>query len=129
MAVRVALVEDMLHVQGVLTDLLSTLGDFEVVAALASEAEARYWLAEHAGDWDLAVVDLVLDSGSGMGVIPVARRLADQHGGQIVVFSDYASAGIQRHCRKLGADAVFSKTGEMRGFMEWCAERGGAALA
>jgi DNA-binding NarL/FixJ family response regulator len=129
MAVRVALVEDMLHVQGVLTDLLATLGDFEVVAALASEAEARLWLAEHAGSWDLAVVDLVLDSGSGMGVIPVARRLADQHGGQIVVFSDYASAGIQRHCRKLGADAVFSKTGEMQGFMEWCAELGGAAVA
>jgi DNA-binding NarL/FixJ family response regulator len=129
MAVRVALVEDMVHVQGVLTDLLATLGAFEVVAALPSEAEARLWLAEHAGGWDLAVVDLVLDTGSGMGVIPVARRTADRNGGQVVVFSDYASAGIQRHCRDLGADAVFSKTHEMHDFMNWCAGLGGTAVA
>jgi DNA-binding NarL/FixJ family response regulator len=129
MPVRVFLVEDMQHVRGVLTDLLGSLGEFEIAGMAGTEAEARLWLAEHPDAWDLVTIDLVLDSGSGMGVIPTARKLADQHGGRIVVFSDYATEGIERHCRQLGADAVFTKSGEMRAFMDYCSELGGAALA
>lgn len=129
MTVRVLLVEDMPQVQGALADLLASVGPFGVVAAVRTEAEARLWIQEHPGAWDLLVVDLVLDSGSGMGVIPVARAEADRHGGRIVVFSDYATAGIERHCRRLGADAVFSKTDAMNEFLDYCAELGGAALA
>lgn len=129
MTVRVFLVEDMPQVQGALADLLASVGPFEVVGAVRTEAEARLWVQDHPGGWDLLVVDLVLDSGSGMGVIPGARAQANGHGGRVVVFSDYATAGIERHCRQLGAHAVFSKTDAMNEFLDYCAELGGAAFA
>ncbi|MBC5782375.1 response regulator [Ramlibacter sp. USB13] len=127
MTVRVFLVEDMKQVQVVLSDLLTGLGDFRLLHATATEAEAKLWLSEHRGGWDLAVVDLVLDQGSGMGVIPAARASAGE-GGTVVVFSDYASDGIRAHCLRLGADAVFLKS-QMHDFMEFCAELGGLAAA
>jgi DNA-binding NarL/FixJ family response regulator len=123
--VRVFLVEDMKHMQAVVTDLLATIGDFRVVGMAATEAEAKLWLTENLGAWDLAVVDLVLDQGSGIAVVPRARDVRHDDG-QIVVFSDYASGGIRAHCEKLGADAVFLKS-ESREFMDYCAALGGLA--
>lgn len=128
MTVRVFLVEDMKQVQGVLAELLASLGDFRLVHATTTEAEAKYWLAEHPGGWDLAIIDLVLDQGTGMAVIPKARAAAARHGGNIVVFSDYASEGIRKHCVRLGADAVFLKS-QTQEFMDYCSELGGLAAA
>jgi DNA-binding NarL/FixJ family response regulator len=115
--IRVFIVEDQKHLQGLVADLLKSLGDFTVAGSATTEAEANLWLDEHGDAWDLAVVDLVLDQGTGMGVIPKARRRAP--GATIVVFSDYASPGIEAHCRRLGADAVVSK-GDMQAFIEFC---------
>jgi DNA-binding NarL/FixJ family response regulator len=126
--VRVFLVEDMKPVRDVLMQLLASVGEFRVVGCAGTEAEARYWLAEHPGAWDLAVIDLVLDQGSGMGAIPVAYESAARQGGRIVVFSDYASDGIRNHCLRLGADAVFLKS-QTRDFMDYCSELGGIATA
>ena len=128
MTIRVFLVEDMKQVHGVLADLLAGIGDFEIVQATATEAEAKLWLSENPRGWDLAVVDLVLEQGSGMGVIPNARDHAGRNGAQVVVFSDYASDGIQAHCRKLGADAVFLKS-QVQDLMDYCSELGGLAAA
>jgi DNA-binding NarL/FixJ family response regulator len=127
--VRVLLVEDMRQVHGILAELLAGLGDFPLVHATATEAEAKLWLTEHPGAWDLAIVDLVLEQGSGFAVVSLAAQQARQHGGRIVVFSDYATHGIRAHCEKLGADAVFLKS-EIRDFMDYCSDLGGvAALA
>ena len=122
--VRVFLVEDMVHMQAIVTDLLSGVGDFRLAGTSATEAEAKLWLSEHPGAWDLAVIDLVLDQGSGMGVVAHAHECARGHGGRIVVFSDYASDGIRDHCLRLGADAVFLKS-EARNFMDYCSAFGG----
>lgn len=113
----------MQQVRALVAELLSTLGDFELVAAVGTEAEAKLWLAEHSGAWDLAIVDLVLDQGSGLAVVPRAHA-ARGKGARVIVFSDYASGGIRRHCEKLGADAVFLKS-ETREFMDYCSELGG----
>jgi len=127
-SVRVFLVEDMKQVQGVLEELLASLGDFRLVGTTRTEAEAKLWLQEHPGAWDLAIIDLVLDQGTGMAVIPRARNAAGQEGGNIVVFSDYASDGIRKHCLNLGADAVFLKS-QTQEFMDYCSELGGLAAA
>jgi DNA-binding NarL/FixJ family response regulator len=128
LTVRVLLVEDMKQVHGVIAELLSSVGDFELVHATGTEAEAKLWLLEHPGEWDLAVIDLVLDQGSGMSVIPRARASASRHGPRIVVFSDYASDGIRKHCLRLGADAVFLKS-QSRDLMDYCSELGGLEAA
>jgi len=125
--VRVFLVEDMKHMQAIVIDLLATIGDFHVVGLATTEAEAKLWLTENPGAWDLAVLDLVLDQGSGIPVVPRAREVRHDEG-RIVVFSDYASGGIRAHCEKLGADAVFLKS-ESREFMDYCTAFGGLAAA
>jgi DNA-binding NarL/FixJ family response regulator len=117
-AVRVLLVEDLPNMQGVVADLLSTVGEFKLVKAVSTEAEANLWLDENQGGWDLAVVDLILEQGTGLGV--VARSRDRPAGSKVVVFSDYASEGIRKHCIKLGADAAFQKGTDMKAFIDYC---------
>ena len=107
MTLSVFIVEDLKQVEGVLTELLAGTGDFRVVASVRTEAEANHWLQEHPRGWDVMILDLVLDQGSGMNVIGRAR--AQPRSGKIAVFSGYASEGIRQHCLDLGADAVFDK--------------------
>jgi CheY-like chemotaxis protein len=118
MELRVFLVEDIQRMHGLLHDLFETIGA-TVVATAATEAEALLWLEDHPGEWDLAVVDLVLDQGAGMSVI--RRCKADPTGGKVVVFSSYATPGVRQHCQELGADMVFDK-GDPSGFLDWCAD-------
>jgi DNA-binding NarL/FixJ family response regulator len=113
---RVFLVEDLQRMRGLLGDLFSSIGGLTIVGAAPTEAEAKLWLDEHRGGWDVAVVDLVLDQGAGMEVI--RRAKADPLGGRIVVFSSYATPGVRQHCLELGADAVFDK-GETAEFIGW----------
>ncbi|MBG9388627.1 response regulator [Caenimonas aquaedulcis] len=116
-AVRVFLVEDMNQLKGVIEDLLRSMGNFVVVASAGTEAEAILWLTENQGKWDLAVVDLVLEQGTGMGVI--ARTKGRPSASKVVVFSDYVTEGISKYCLKLGADAAIPKS-DMPAFMEFC---------
>lgn len=118
LAVRLFLVEDLPQMQGVVTDLLATVGDFHLVNVMTTEAEANLWLLENPGAWDLAVIDLILQEGTGMGV--VARTRDRPAGAKVVVFSAYATEGIRKHCIKLGADAAFQKGAEMHGFLDYC---------
>lgn len=92
-----------------------------------TEAEAKLWLDDHPEAWDLAIVDLVLAQGSGMGVVTQARRTASP-GAKIVVFSGYASPGIRAHCLALGADAVFEKS-ETGQFISWLTREAGDAAS
>lgn len=116
MDLRVFLVEDLQRMRGLLGELFDSMGGLRVVAAAGTEAEANLWLDEHPGEWDIAVIDLVLEQGAGMNVIRRCR--ADPAGGQVVVFSSYATPGVRQHCLDLGADAVFDKT-ETSGFISW----------
>jgi DNA-binding NarL/FixJ family response regulator len=105
--------------RGLFRDLFAQLRDVSVVAYAATEAEARLWLAEHPGGWDLAIVDLILEQGSGMGVISKCK--ASPRPGKIVVFSSYATPGVREHCLHLGADAVFDKT-DSGAFVAYCVD-------
>jgi DNA-binding NarL/FixJ family response regulator len=116
--VKLLLVEDLPQMRGVVLDLLSTVGDFKLMNAASTEAEANLWLEENRGNWDLAVVDLILEQGTGLGVIAKARQSAD--GAKIVVFSDYATEGIRKHCIRLGADAAFQKGEDLKAFLAFC---------
>ena len=116
MELRVFLVEDLQRMRGLLGDLFSSIGGLTIVGAAPTEAEAKLWLDDHRGGWDVAVIDLVLDQGAGMEVI--RRAKADPGGGRIVVFSSYATPGVRQHCLDLGADAVFDKS-ESGGFITW----------
>ncbi len=128
MPMRILLVEDMRDVHGVVLDLLNMVGEFVLAAAVTTEAEALLWLDEHPGAWDLAIVDLVLDQGSGLGVLVRAKKSL---GVRVVVFSDFVTPGIRARCTSAGADAVFQKGTEVSAFVDWCSrlwrDEGGAS--
>ena len=123
MPVKVFLVEDTKHLRDVIGDLLGSLGDFRLVATATTEAEANLWLSEHPHSWDLAIIDLVLEQGTGMGVITHCKRNCPA--GKVVVFSDYVTPGIRRHCLGLGAEAAIPKT-DIPAFIGYCHEVAGA---
>lgn len=118
MTIRVLLVEDDRRVHTVVADLLGSIGDLKPVSYVTTEAEANLWLEENPHGWDLAVIDLILDAGTGMGVLSKCRSWSA--GGKAVVLSNYVSPAIQKHCMALGADAVFHKAHDMDRFIEFC---------
>lgn len=118
MTLGVLLVEDLKHLRMGVSELLASLGDFAVVGQVATEAEAKLWLSQNRGKWDLAIIDLILEQGTGMGVIAQSK---ENPRGKVVVFSEYATPGIRRHCMNLGADAVFQKSSELPAFIAYCA--------
>lgn len=116
MELRVFLVEDVQNSRTLITELFAAMGGLRVVGAATTEAEAKLWLAENAGGWDLAIVDLILEQGSGLGVIQHARRSSPT--AQVVVLSSYATPGIRAHCLSAGANAIFDKA-DPTAFVAW----------
>lgn len=119
MTIRVLLVEDDRRLHGIVAELLGSVGDLKPVSTVTTEAEANLWLQENPEGWDLAVIDLILDEGTGMGVL--SRCRSRPAGGRAVVLSNYVSPVIHKHCLALGADAVFHKAHDMTRFIEFCA--------
>ena len=118
MKLRIFLVEDSEIIRANLEEALLELGEAHVVAHAPGEAQARAWLDTHTGQWDLAVVDLFLKEGSGLGVLMAQRRRApSQH---VVVLSNYATRDMRSRCAALGADAVFDKSTELDELMSYC---------
>ena len=120
MTIRVLLVEDDRRIHGIVAELLAAIGDLRPVSTVTTEAEANLWLEENPGGWDLAVIDLILEAGTGMGVLPKCRRAAGA--AKAVVLSNYVSPVIHKHCLALGADAVFHKAHDMDRFIAFCAD-------
>lgn len=108
LAIRVLIVEDSKPTAQVLCDWLEAMGGFHVVATAASEMDATDWLLHHAGSWDVAILDLMIDGGSGFNLITRARQGSDA--AKAVVFSAYATPAIAQRCVQLGATAAFEKS-------------------
>jgi two-component system, OmpR family, response regulator len=116
--IRVFVVDDLQHMLALLTHVFSGDDRFHVVGSAAGEGEAKLWLEDHPGAWDLAVVDLMLADGSGFGVVSRARETHAT--GCICVLSSYLSETIERHCLNLGADVAFDKANSSD-FLRWVA--------
>ena len=102
-------------------NLIGTLEELASVLTLGwaeTESDARAWLAHHRGGWDLAIIDLFLKQGSGLGVLEACQhRGREQH---VVVLSNYATQDMRRRCAQLGADAVFDKSNEIDALVDFC---------
>ena len=118
MALRIYLVEDNLLIRENLTSTLTEMAGAEFVGWAEGEREAIRWLAEHADRWDLAIVDLFLKQGSGLGV--VAGCLTRAVGKKVVVLSNYATPTVRERCLAMGADAVFDKSNDIEKLVEFC---------
>jgi two-component system, OmpR family, response regulator len=104
---RVFIVEDSRPARDALSDLLDAMGGFSVVGTVGTETDATEWLSEHRCNWDVAILDLLIDGGSGFNLIRRAKQFPAA--GKTVVFSAYATPVIAQRCIDLGADAAFGK--------------------
>lgn len=134
MPLSTILVEDNKTIQETLIPALEELADAQVVAVAATASDAIEALSQWSEDWQLAVVDLFLEEGSGLDVLEALKHRkglwAKQHhtnrqgtqAQQVYVLSNYATADIRRQCEALGADGVFDKSTELEAFFDRCSE-------
>ena len=121
MAVKAFIVEDNPTILENLVGTLRELAHIEPVGVASSEAAGMQWLAEHGGQWDVAIIDLFLKHGSGLGILEACR---DRDPGQkIVVLSNHATPDMRKRCSQLGADAVFDKATEIDDLVDFCLRR------
>lgn len=112
------LVEDSAVIAENLIATLEELAPVTIVGHSGSEAQARVWLCEENNAWQLAIVDIFLREGSGLGVLSACR--ARDAGRKLVVISNYATPEMRKHCLGLGADAVFDKATEIDALVDYC---------
>ncbi|GAB2464658.1 MAG: response regulator [Comamonas sp.] len=104
-------------------NLIATLEDLAEVVAIGyaeTETAAKSWLRSNEDSWDLAIVDIFLQEGSGLGVLEhLQQRGAHQH---MVVLSNYSTPSIRARCTQLGADRVFDKSQDIDALIDFCVE-------
>ncbi|CAN5397853.1 hypothetical protein BH09PSE5_BH09PSE5_15520 [soil metagenome] len=117
-SLRLFLVEDSPVIRENLSATLEEILAAKVVGTAETESEAIKWLNGHPGEWDLAIVDIFLREGSGLGVLAMCSdRRPDT---RIVVLSNYATRSMRERCLELNADRVFDKSNEIDALISYC---------
>ncbi|AYQ28459.1 MULTISPECIES: response regulator [unclassified Polaromonas] len=126
MRLKTYIVEDNPTIRENLIGTLEELARIDAVGTAETENEGKAWLTENRDNWDLAIVDLFLKQGSGLGVLAACRdRPARQ---KVVVLSNYATADIRQRCAQLGVDAVFDKSNEIDALVDYCIQQSGTSV-
>jgi len=112
------IVEDNATIRDNLIATLEELVGIDATGTAETENEARQWLKDNSQLWDLAIVDLFLKQGSGLGVLEACRNRPPHQ--KVVVLSNYATQDIRKRCAQLGVDAVFDKSNEIDALVDYC---------
>ena len=118
MRLKTYIVEDNPTIRENLIGALEELASIDAVGTAETENDGKAWLAEQGKQWDLAIVDLFLKQGSGLGVLAACRNRKPWQ--KVVVLSNYATADIRQRCTQLGVDAVFDKSNEIDALVDYC---------
>lgn len=119
MALRAFVVEDNLAIRESLVEALSELAGIVTTGVAGSEKAAVAWLTNPANEWDVAIIDLILEpGGSGFGVLKACRDRKPTQ--KMVVLTGAANAEVRRKCEALGSDGVFDKSIETDALMDYC---------
>lgn len=124
MRLKTYLVEDNPTIRENLIATLEELVDIDAIGVSDTENEAKLWLQNNPRKWDLAILDLFLKQGSGLGVLAACRDR--QPSQKVVVLTNYATTDIRQRCSQLGVDAVFDKSNEIDALVEFCQQQTGA---
>ena len=126
MRLKTYIVEDNPTIRENLIATLEELAFVDAVGTSETENEGKLWLTEHLDEWQLAIVDLFLKQGSGLGVLAACR---DRDSSQkVVVLSNYATTDIRQRCAQLGVDAVFDKSNEIDALVDYCIQQSRASI-
>lgn len=120
MPLRAFVVEDNPAILQSLVEALGELAGVRTDGSAGNEKAAVAWLTDPAHDWDVAIVDLVLEPGGGSG-FGVLRALQGRKASRkMAVLTGTASAEVRRQCEALGSDRVFDKSMETEALIDWC---------
>lgn len=117
------LVEDNPIIRDNLIATLQELASVDAVGTTDNENDGKEWLLNNPQQWDLAILDLFLKQGSGLGVLAACKNRKPNQ--KVVVLSNYATADIRQRCAQLGVDAVFDKSNEIDALVEFCRHQNG----
>ncbi|MBU2640835.1 MAG: response regulator [Gammaproteobacteria bacterium] len=106
---KVFLIEDSPLLQELLAGMLSELDGVEFCGCADGETAALRQLAENQAD--LAIIDIELKQGSGIGVLDALQTDSGLYGKpRKVVLTNYANASMRQRCERFGMDAFFDKS-------------------
>nr|WP_231402503.1 response regulator [Caenimonas aquaedulcis] len=116
---RAFVVEDNVAIRDSLSEALAELAGITTAGVAGSEKAALAWLADPGNQWDVAIVDIVLEhGGSGFGVL---RSLQGRDPSRkVVVLTGTANPDVRRQCLQLGSDGVFDKSIETDALLDYC---------
>jgi len=104
-------------------NLILTLDEWVGITAVGhaeGEQAGSAWLTRADSVWDLAIVDLFLKQGNGLGVLRACRgRLAPR---KVVVLTNYVTPDVRVRCHDLGADAFFDKSNDLEALFDYCTQ-------
>ena len=109
---KVVLIEDSLLLRQTMGAVLGELPGLEVVGGADDESSAIELLLRQQPD--LAIVDLQLRSGSGLGVLRALASEPERFGRpRAVVFSNHSYAVLRERCFALGVERFFDKATQL----------------
>jgi DNA-binding NarL/FixJ family response regulator len=112
-------VEDKVSLRESLIEALAELAGVDTCGVAGNEKAAVAWLTDAANQWDLAIVDLILErGGSGFGVLQACRDRKQEQ--KVVVLTGTANPDVRRQCEALGSDRVFDKSMETEALIAYC---------
>jgi len=112
------IVEDNVTIRENLVGTLEELTCISAIGFAETEADASQWLSQNPDAWELAIVDLFLKQGSGLGVLQTCMSRRPHQ--RVVVLSNYATPDIRKRCAQFGVDAVFDKSNEIDALIDFC---------
>lgn len=118
---RAFVVEDSPVIRENLVATLEEVASLCVVGTAEDEEGALRFLTNPASHCDIAIVDIFLAHGSGLGVLRALRDAGSTV--ERVVLTNYATEDIRRHCLELGATRVFDKSAEIDALVNHCLAR------
>lgn len=123
---RIAIIEDSKVLRDMLSEMLQSLEHVEVGVLADGESSALELMAKN--PVDLAIVDLELKEGNGLGVIKALKETPEVYGSpKAVVFSNYAVSSMSRRCRHLGASEIFDKSFQLSNLINYIKKESQAA--
>jgi DNA-binding NarL/FixJ family response regulator len=119
LTLKAFVVEDKVSLRESLIEALAELAGVDTCGVAANEKAAVAWLTNAANDWDIAIVDLILEpGGSGFGVLHACRDRKPSQ--KVVVLTGTANPNVRRQCETLGSDRVFDKSMETEALIAYC---------
>ena len=114
---RAFVVEDSPIILESLVDALEAEADVEIVGSANSERDALAWFDARDDGCDVAIIDIFLHEGNGLGILEHMRGYTSPP--SRVVLTNYATREMRSRCASLGADVTFDKSTELEEMLSW----------